>query len=140
MKKGACILNLDFFKAYDRVMLGFLLRVMKAMNFGEIFLSWISMLHEGARTRFILGFLTGTIDVNFSIRQGDPLAMLLYIIYVEPLLLLLEKRLTGLRLPNLREVLEAYCDDLNVLTEDPNDFEKLDDTVKEFEKVSGAIL
>ena len=58
LKKGACILNLDFFKAYDRVMLGFLLRVMKAMNFGEIFLSWISMLHEGARTRFILGFLT----------------------------------------------------------------------------------
>ena len=76
LNKGACILNLDFFKAYNRVMLGFLLRVMKAMNFGEIFLSWISMLHEGARTRFILGFLTGTIDLTFSIRQGDPLAML----------------------------------------------------------------
>ena len=98
------------------------------------------MLHEGAKTRFILCFLTDTIDVNFSIRQGDPLAMLLYIIYVEPLLIVLEKSLTGLRLPNVQEVLESYCDDLNVMTDDPDDFLKLSSTVDQFEKVSGVIL
>ena len=98
------------------------------------------MLHEGAKTRFILCFLTDTIDVNFSIRQGDPLAMLLYIIYVEPLLIVLEKSLTGPRLPNVQEVLESYCDDLNVMTDDPDDFLKLSSTVDQFEKVSGAIL
>ena len=49
------------------------------MNFGEVFANWIKMLHEGARTRFILGFLTGDIEVSFSIRQGDPLS--LYISY-----------------------------------------------------------
>ena len=74
------------------------------------------MLHEGARTRFILGSLTAAIEVRFSIRQGDPLAMILYIIYIEPLLLTLEKSLTGLRLPSVRQTLEAYCDDINVLT------------------------
>ena len=36
--------------------------------------------------------------VSFSIRQGDPLAMLLFIVYVEPLLTALERRLTGLQL------------------------------------------
>ena len=49
------------------------------------------MLHVGAKTRFILQFLSKAIEVNFSIRQGDPLAMLLYIIYIEPLLLYLER-------------------------------------------------
>ena len=49
----ACLLSLDFFKAYDRVYLDFLIKVMRKMNFDALFTSWISMLHEGARTRFI---------------------------------------------------------------------------------------
>ena len=83
----ACLITLDFFKAYDRVCLSFLIKVMKKMNFGTLFTSWISMLHEGATTRFIISGLTRAIKLLFSIRQGDPIAMLLYIIYVEPLLL-----------------------------------------------------
>ena len=42
----ACLVSLDFFKAYDRVFLDFLIRVMKKMNFVDLFTSWISMLHE----------------------------------------------------------------------------------------------
>ena len=66
------------------------------------------MLHEGARTRFILTSLTRAIEVMFSIRQGDPLAMLLYILYIEPLLLALERNMTGLRVANIEQELEAY--------------------------------
>ena len=98
MQLQACLISLDFFKAYDRVLLDFLIRVMDKMNFSSTFTSWMSMLHEGARTRFILGVLSAAIEVRFSIRQGDPLAMILYIIYVEPLLNALEKCLTGLSL------------------------------------------
>ena len=95
-KIGACMITLDFFKAYDRVMLDFLLAVMKKMNFSPKFCSWIKMLHAGAKTRFILQFLTKVINVNFSIRQGDPLAMISYIIYIEPLLIYLERKAVGL--------------------------------------------
>ena len=80
------------------------------------------------------------IEVRFSIRQGDPLAMLLYIIYVEPLLLALERTLTGLRLPTVRQTLEAYCDDINLLTYDLEDFVKMAEEVHRFELFSGAIL
>ena len=97
MKLGACLISLDFFKAYDRVMVSFLLMVMKKMNFSDKFCSWVKMLHHGAKTRFILQSLTRAIQVSFSIRQGDPLAMLLYIIYIEPLLLYLERKAVGLR-------------------------------------------
>ena len=96
-KSGACLLSLDFFKAYDRVYLPFLLKVMEKMGFGLKFRNWIKMLHFGASTRFILQKLTQAIEVSFSIRQGDPLAMLLYILYIEPLLIHIEKNISGLK-------------------------------------------
>ena len=40
--------------------------------------------------------LTAAIYVSFSIRQGDPIAMLLYIVYVEPLLTYIGAKIGGL--------------------------------------------
>ena len=90
-KLGAAVVSLDYFKAYDRVFLPFLIKVLQKMNFGDTFCRWIRMLHQGARTKFILDFLTKDIAVSFSVRQGDPLAMFLYVIYVEPFLVMIEK-------------------------------------------------
>ena len=138
---GACLIGLDFFKAYDRVLLDFLVKVMNKMNFGDLFTSWISMLHRGARTRFILaGGLTRVIELLFSIRQGDPMAMLLYIVYIEPLLITLEKKMTGLKVATFDEKLEAYCDDINIMTDCLEDFDVVSGVVKKFESFSGAIL
>ena len=139
-RKSACMISLDFFKAYDRVLLDFLVKVMEKMNFGKVFISWMLMLHKGARTRFLLGFLTRAIEVRFSIRQGDPLAMILYIIYIEPLLIALERSLVGLRLATIKQTLEAYCDDVNLLTDDLEDFGRMEDLVVKFENLSGALL
>ena len=95
------------------------------------------MLHEGARTRFVLGFLTRSIEVI----QGGPLSMILYIIYIEPLLNALEKTLVGLRFASVvRQTLEAYCDDINLLTNDLKDFGKMSELVAKFELLSGALL
>ena len=52
-RSAGCIISLDFFKAYDRVFLGFLLKVLEKMNFSSVFIAWIKMLHEGASTCFI---------------------------------------------------------------------------------------
>ena len=98
---AAFLVSLDMFKAYDRVMLDYLVKVMAAMRFPEKFIKWILMLHEGATTSFLLSFLTKPIGIFFSIRQGDPLSMLLYIIYIE-----------GLFMSNFVQKDEAYCDDL----------------------------
>ena len=90
-------MSVDFFKAYDRVHVEYLLKVMEKMNFQPTFITWIKILHTGAKTVFLLKNLTDPIEVNFSIRQGDSLAMILYIKYKEPLLLYLEKTLMGIR-------------------------------------------
>ena len=133
-------MSLDFFKAYDRIYLDFLIKVMRKMNFGALFTSWILMLHEGARTRFIISRLTRAIQLLFSIRQGDLIAMLLYIIYIEPLLLALERRMNGFQVAGIGKSLEAYCDDINVMTDNLGDLDVVSETVGKFEKVSGAIL
>jgi hypothetical protein len=137
---GACLLSLDFFNAYDRVLVDFLLVVMKKMNFSKKFCNWIRMLHAGARTRFILKNLTRSVRVSFSIRQGDPLSMLLYIVYIEPLLIYIEGRIAGLSIPNIQPSLDAYCDDVNVVTETIADLVVVNEAVKKFESLSGAIL
>ena len=93
------------------------------------------MLHKNAKTCFILQQLTRVIFVNFSIRQGDPLSMILYIIYMEPFLLYLDRHLIGLHLSDIPpavhtlssqtvmlatpqsvpEAVEAFCDDVTLL-------------------------
>ena len=78
-KLGGALVSLDFFKAYDRLFLPFLLKVFEKMNLSGVFSDWIRMLLHGARTRFILDFLTNSIEINFSVRQGDLLAILLYV-------------------------------------------------------------
>ena len=98
------------------------------------------MLHEGAQTCFILQNLTKFIQVNFSIRQGDPLSMILFIIYIEPLLLYLEKNLSGLKVASITQSVESYCDDVNIITEDLLDLPRIDTAVRKFEAMSGAIL
>ena len=49
-KKKSCLLSLDFFKAYDRLFLPFLVKVLKKMNFSDIFCQWINILYHRART------------------------------------------------------------------------------------------
>ena len=139
-KIAAYLVSFDMFKAYDRVLLNYLVKVMSAMKFPDIFIKWVLMLHEGATTSFLLSFLTKPIPVLFSIRQGDPLSMLLYIIYIEPLLLLIHRQTVGLKLSSFVQKDEDYCDDLNFLSESEEDLTKIENIFVRFENVSGAIL
>ena len=130
----AALLSLDLFKAYDRVLLTFLQKVLQAMNFSDVFISWILLLHHEADTSLLLHFISKPISLSFSIRQGDPLSMVLFIIYIEPLLLRLEEVTAGLFLqarlsPSLKaplvngleEDLEGFMDNREIFyTSDKN--------------------
>ena len=139
-KVAAYMVSLDMFKAYDRVLLDYLVRVMAAMKFPHLFIQWIQMLHDGATTYFLLNFLTDPMKVIFSIRQGDPLSMILYIIYIEPLLLMIGRRTKGLSMASFSQKDEDYCDDLNFLSECEDDLITIEDIFVKFEDISGALL
>jgi hypothetical protein len=139
-KISAYMVSFDMFKAYDRVMLDYLMKIMTAMKFPDIFILWVQMLHEGATTCFLLSFLTQPMKVLFSIRQGDPLSMLLYIIYIEPLLLKISRMTMGLRVSSFVQKDDDYCDDLNFLSESIDDLLVIETIFVKFENISGAIL
>jgi len=78
------LLSLDFLYAYDRVSMVWLDSVLEAMGFGLIFRGWISTLHRQASASFLLHGISPFLLILFSIRQGDPLASLLIVLFLEP--------------------------------------------------------
>ncbi|MCO5560132.1 hypothetical protein L7F22_013739 [Adiantum nelumboides] len=81
------MINMDLEKAYDRVSWDFILAVVDRLGFGNNFLGMVKTLFQNANASIQIN---GYISVNFqlarSIRQGCPLAPLLFAIATDPLL------------------------------------------------------
>lgn len=134
------LVSLDFFHAYDRVSVPWVLKVLEAMGFGPNIRHWIEVLLAGATATFMLHDLTPDLEVKFSIRQGDPFAVALYTFNVEPLLVILQKILMGLLIGKAKEKSFGFMDDIAGLGNKEEDLPLLDDAVQAFERASGAIL
>ena len=118
--------------------------MLKAINFDTVFISWILLLHDGAKTKLLLDPLSVSIDILFSVRQGDPLSMILFVIYIEPLLLCLHRNLEGFSLRShvlgqpadvllegASEDLEAYVDDSEAIVTSDEELLLLDAIVRD---------
>ena len=139
-RRPGFLLSLDFFHAYDRVSMVWMDRVLDAMGFGVVFRSWVATLHRDAAAAFLLHRVSRPLAVNFSIRQGDPLSGLLFILYVEPFLKQLEAQLRGIAVAGGREIDFSYMDDVEILGDDLRDISRTDRICRRFEAASGAIL
>ncbi|POM81527.1 Hypothetical protein PHPALM_488 [Phytophthora palmivora] len=81
---GAEVLLLDFAKAYDSLNRSFLLEVLRAKGFPPKFCAMIYAIHEGTAVQFLAnGSLSSAVPVTSGIRQGCPLAPLLFILAVD---------------------------------------------------------
>ena len=96
--------------------------------------------HRIITTRLILNSLSDEIRLTFSFRQGDPISMILYLIYVEPLLVKLRELLSGFMMPNFNEIDNDYCDDVEIVVENENDLILANAILTKFETVSGCLL
>jgi hypothetical protein len=139
-KRRGFLLNLDFYHAYDRVCLPYVDRVLGAMGFGETFRGVVATLHRAATASFLLDRVTREVPISFSIRQGDPITMLLFNIQLQPFLLWLEEVLPEVAFPDFEERVEANVDDVVVVGKDEGDLLIVDIICRQFEAISGAIL
>jgi Reverse transcriptase (RNA-dependent DNA polymerase) len=140
-RRPGFLVSLDLFHAYDCVDLRWVDRVMEAIGFGRNFRGWIQTLHRQASACFMLHSLSPFLLILFSIRQGDPLAMLLFILMIEPLLRRLQRDLAGLHVGRAKVAGLGYVDDVATVNSNPDeDLPALDSAVKDFEAASGAIL
>jgi Reverse transcriptase (RNA-dependent DNA polymerase) len=131
------VVNLDFFHAYDWVDLKWVDKVLQAFSFDRMFRRWSRLLHKDASAVFMPHRLSLALIKSFSLWQGDPLAMLLYIIQLQPLLFILQCVLAGFSLSIARGKTMGYVAALRMSLAD---LEILDMTVSDFETVSGALL
>jgi hypothetical protein len=83
-KRNRFLMNLDFYHAYDRVCLPYVDKVLEAVGFGSVFREVVATLHRGATASFLLHRFSRAFPITFSVRQGDPIAMLLYNIQLQP--------------------------------------------------------
>jgi hypothetical protein len=67
------------------------------------------------------------------VRQGDPLSMHLFVLYLQPLLKQLEQ-VCG------TELIVAYADEISAIVTSVNQLNAMRDLFKQFEQVSGAKL
>ena len=134
------LVSLDFFHAYDRICLQWVDQVLKAMGFGPVLRRIVATLHNGATASFMLHSLSPEVAATFSLRQGDPFALILFIIQQEPFLHRLQLQLHGLRFAGLREASLGYVDDVAALSSKLSDLLILDKIVSDYEAASGAIL
>ena len=107
------ILQIDFAKAYDNVSRPFLFEVLKVWGLPEEYLRAIRRLHEHVRS-FVWCAPELAIDVNRSIKQGDPLACLLVLPVVQVLCDAVERSSCDVQIvafaDDLTFILKGRCD------------------------------
>jgi len=136
---NAALLNIDFSKAFDRVDREFIYQTMSSFNFPRQFIRWIQTLYESSSQRIILnGKMGGKITLERGIKQGCPLAMYLYIIYIEPLHIKIQNTLKGIKIGTLNLKMCGYVDDITVFIDDLDDFYQINSILKNFETLTNS--
>ena len=137
-KLEAAIVSIDLRKAYDRVSIPFLVQVLTKMEFPNKIIQWILMIHRGNQARFLLDTPSKLVSIVFSVRQGDPIAMLLFLLYVEPLFRMLNIELPGISLGSARITGFSYVDDNNSIVTDISHIHLIRPIFHRFGRLSGA--
>ena len=113
---SAVIAFCDFRKAYDTVDRGFLLRALAALGLGDSFVSLVRRLLTGTKARAVVnGHVSTPAAFAAGVRQGCPLAPLLYLFVAQALLRHLKDRLPGLSVAGRTLAAALYADDAEVL-------------------------
>ncbi|CAL4195938.1 unnamed protein product, partial [Meganyctiphanes norvegica] len=136
--------NLDWYKAFDRVPIEFTLKALYSLGFGECFVHWLSILYKDIESTVQINNVLGDFfPVTRSVRQGCPLSMGLFIVYQEPFYRALVKSriIRPLQMPDATETkLLGYADDTNIVITNEDSLLEINNIVSQYEQATGAIL
>ena len=139
-KKTSMLLTIDQEKAFDRVHHDLLLRLLHKCNYGPMITEQIRIIYSKMTSRLMInGFLTESFEITRSVRQGDGLSMILFIIVSELLGQIIRHNIDirPIILPNTppKKLTTQYADDTTVMTENKKCLSTLQKTLKHFEKL-----
>ena len=125
-KKGCALIDLDFVAAFDLTVFDWVFKVMRAKGVSEQVISRLSNIYKNSITIPVINNVPGQPLHNLrgSLRQGCPGSMGWFSLGIDPLLLLMERKLQGIsicsvpaagpldqhqaRLPPVEEVYKVY--------------------------------
>jgi ribonuclease HI len=140
-KKSCYAVFYDISKAYDTVRWSSIRQAMQRIGLGPDFISFVMNSLQGttlAMRTNIPGRVTPTVEMHRAIKQGCPLAPLLFIIVMDELHTALSKHQGyGLGPPGKgktegRVKSRGYCDDTCIMSNTLADLSAMNDTVREF--------
>ena len=139
------ILAIDYEKAFDTVSSDFILDAFKSFGFGPYFMRWVETLMKGRLSCAKNGgFISRPFNVERGVRQGCPIAPLIFVLAVEILALSIrqDERIKGIQLPGsqVHIKLSQYADDTTLFLKDIIDFREVLSKIKKFSLVSGLKL
>lgn len=121
---SGAVLFLDFEKAYDRISRKFIFQVLGRLGFGPAFIDAVRVLHWDTVGRVMVNqHISEFFEINSGVKQGCPLAPLLFTIATQPLQAALRSELSfhGIHFHGYRMTHRLYADDSTLFARDEQD-------------------
>ena len=144
-RKDLSMVYIDYAKAYDSIPHQWTLDIMSAYKISPIIIKFLAAAMRLWKTDLYLYYEGGCVivnDVQFKrgIYQGDSLSPLLFIISINPLSLLLNRRCQGYHLNDIHITHILYMDDLKGYCNGPKSLEKMCHVIEMFTNDIGMEL
>jgi Reverse transcriptase (RNA-dependent DNA polymerase) len=135
------LFSLDLNIAFDQVNHDFLWKCLEQFGFPGQIIAVLKNLYKNATSRVLVnGCLSNDIKIRRSVRQGCPLSMDLFVLYIEPLLKSIDLEIKGLELDAVELKPLAYADDVCFIVRGDEEADRVFDKIQEFCGESGATL
>lgn len=129
------LLTVDLEKAFDKVNHSWLWKVLEKFSFPDGFITILKKLYGQASSRVLWnGFLTSEIPIKCSVRQGCPLSMILFALYIEPLIRQIQDSGCGILVYGKFLKVIAFADDLNIFIKSQEEFDLIMDILMCYSK------
>lgn len=131
-KQRGKLISFDLDHAFDRVRHSFLHQTMCSLGLNPELVRLLARIASFSSSRLMInGHLSQPFPIQRSVRQGDPLSMHLFVLFLHPLLQRLE-RVCG------NDLIVAYADDISVIITSVQKAEDIRELFSTFERVAGA--
>ena len=113
------IISCDFLKAFDKINWHSLIGAMRYFKFSEVLISWTQIIYTEFQVKIQNnGFLSRPVTVEQGLHQGGPCSSLYFLVIAELLAILLRdnKKIEGIHIESVLNLLNQFADDLDVFS------------------------